>query len=162
MIAPGRESGLIRTAACALPTALSLSRKENPAMSISCEKSNSKRMAIVLASAALVLALSSTLRAQRGDVPQQMPQQRNPDMQIRALESETETARNNRDPQLVLAEVNEDFGRLRAIDDDFKLAIKAADAPDYKRIEDSSAELKKRATRLKADLVFPAPARDEN
>jgi hypothetical protein len=82
-----------------------------------------------------------------------------PDRQVRSQEIEAE--RTKRDPQLIMAEVNEDFSRLRALEDEMKLVIKTGGTPDYKRIMESSVEIKKRAARLKANIVFPPPPKDE-
>ena len=82
-----------------------------------------------------------------------------PDRQVRSQEIEAERTR--RDPQLIMAEVNEDFSRLRALDEEMKLVIKTGGVPDYKRIMESSVEIKKRATRLRANIVFPPPPKDE-
>ncbi|HEX8140713.1 MAG TPA: hypothetical protein VF544_24315 [Pyrinomonadaceae bacterium] len=119
---------------------------------------------MLLSSIALLLALSSSVWAQRlpqRTLPDNVPRQRDPTAQVRA--QEIEASRTPRDPQLIMAEVNEDFGRLRAVDEELKLASTAAAAgPDYKQVASSSTEAKKRATRLKANLVFPQPPKNEN
>jgi hypothetical protein len=115
---------------------------------------------VVFAAFTLILCIQSSLRAQGGrSLPENVPTQGDPDRQVRSQEIEAE--RLKRDPQLVMAEINEDFGRLRVISDEMKLATKATAAPDYKLISDSSVEIKKRATRLKANIVFPPPPKDE-
>jgi hypothetical protein len=128
-------------------------------MNTSYLNSGMNRTLILLSSIALVLALSSSVLAQRS-LPDNIPRQTDPNQRVRALE--IEASRTQRDPQLIMAEVNEDFARLRAVDNELKLAIKATAAPDYKRVADSSAEAKKRATRLKANLVFPQAPKNEN
>ena len=118
------------------------------------------RMMFVFAAFALILCIQSSPRAQAGrSLPENVPMQGDPDRQVRAQEIEAERAR--RDPQLIMAEINEDFGRLRVLSEEMKLAMKATAAPDYKRIAGSSAEIKKRATRLRANIVFPPPPKDE-
>ena len=123
--------------------------------------SNVNRMMLVFAAITLILCIQSSLRAQGGrTLPENVPRQGDPDRQVRSQEIEAE--RPKRDPQLVMAEINEDFGRLRVISEEMKTATKAtAAAPDYKLISDSSVEIKKRATRLKANIVFPPPPKDE-
>ena len=81
------------------------------------------------------------------------------DAQIRSLEIERE--RRMRDPQLIMAEVNEDFSRLRELNEQLTKATASADALDYKYISESTAEIKKRSTRLKTNLVLPEPKQDE-
>ena len=122
--------------------------------------SNVNRIVVVFAAFTLILCLQTSLHAQAGrSLPENVPTQGDPDRQVRAQEIEAERAK--RDPQLVMAEINEDFGRLRVLSEEMKLAMKAAAAPGYKRIADSSAEIKKRATRLRANIVFPPPPKDE-
>jgi hypothetical protein len=129
-------------------------------MNTSYINSGGNRMVTILTGIALVLALSSSVRAQR-TLPDNVPRQTDPDRQVRS--QEIEASRTERDPQLIMAEVNEDFERLRAVDEELKLAIKAtATAPDYKQVADASAEARKRAMRLKANLVLPQPLKNEN
>jgi hypothetical protein len=130
-------------------------------MNTSYTKSKVKCLVFPLTVFALMLLLAPSLRAQGGgrSLPENVPQQGDPDRQVRSQEIEAE--RRRRDPQLILAEINEDFSRLRVLSDEIKLAIKSSGAQDYQHIEDSSVELKKRATRLRADIVFPPPPKDE-
>jgi hypothetical protein len=51
-----------------------------------------------------------------------------------------------------MSEVNEDFDRLRAINDEIKTAM-AAPQLDYKKISDNALETKKRGTRLRTNLT---------
>jgi hypothetical protein len=127
-------------------------------MNTSYTKSNVNRLILPLAAFALIVLLAPSTRAQRS-LPENIPQQGDPDRQVRAQEIEAE--RTKRDPQLIMAEVNEDFSRLRALDDEMKLVIKTGGTPDYKRIMESSVEIKKRAARLKANIVFPPAPKDE-
>jgi hypothetical protein len=122
---------------------------------------NSKvnKPALVFAAVTLILLLPPSLEAQtRRTLPENVPVEKDPDKRNRAQEIEVERAR--RDPQVIMAEVNEDFGRLNAIDEQLKLVIKSPPA-DYKKIADSSAEIKKRATRLKANLIFLFTTKEE-
>ena len=67
-----------------------------------------------------------------------------------------------RDAKTVMSEINEDFERLRAISEGFRQANSPAVPLDYKTISLKSAEVKKRATRLRANLVgLPKPEKEE-
>ena len=67
-----------------------------------------------------------------------------------------------RDGKTVMAEINEDFARLRAIDEGFRQANSPAVPLDYKAISLKSAEVKKRATRLRTNLSgLPKPEKEE-
>jgi len=69
---------------------------------------------------------------------------------IRAMEIGAGTPK---DSKTIMAEVNEDFDRIRAINNDVKTATSSNASLSYKSISDSAVEIKKRATRLKADLT---------
>jgi len=67
-----------------------------------------------------------------------------------------------KDSNTVLAEVNDDFGRLRAINDDFKVLVSSTTPLNFKSLADSSVEIKKRGTRLKANLAgLPKAEKEE-
>jgi hypothetical protein len=67
-----------------------------------------------------------------------------------------------RDAKSVMTEINEDFERLRAIDEGFRQGNAPAVPLDYKTISLKSAEVKKRATRLRANLSgLPKPEKEE-
>ena len=67
-----------------------------------------------------------------------------------SLENDSRKAK--RDPQTIMSEVNEDFDRLRAINDEIKTSM-AAPQLDYKKISDNALEIKKRGTRLRTNLT---------
>jgi hypothetical protein len=60
-----------------------------------------------------------------------------------------------RDPQLAFAQIKEDFRRLQVLNNDVMRAVSATREPNYKSISDSAKEIRKRAARLKLNLVFP-------
>lgn len=66
---------------------------------------------------------------------------------------EADSRRGKRDAQSIMAEVNEDFTRLRALNDDIKVAASATSPLDYKAISDNAMEIKKRGTRLRVNLA---------
>lgn len=82
------------------------------------------------------------------------------DQQVSALEREKQR---QRDPQEVMAEVNEDMGRLKALNAGLAPQLTAtAQQLNYKSITEGMAEIKKRSTRLRTDLiVLPAVEKDE-
>lgn len=115
----------------------------------------------MIAAAAIVTLFSATpLRAQIGGPANTGPGLSGRDRDINNREAEMSNLErqgkpaNRRDQQVIMAEVNEDFERLRAIDEEMQTALKAA--LDYKQVAQTSAEVKKRATRLKTNLTFPA------
>ncbi len=113
----------------------------------------------LLAAAAFVCAAQTLARAQAqpsGPPPQNLDMR---EQQIRSMELEKERAR--RDPQAILTEINEDLRRLQALNDEVAHAAAADARPDYKSVLDSTAEVKKRALRLKTDLALPPGAKEE-
>jgi hypothetical protein len=60
-----------------------------------------------------------------------------------------------RDPQLSFAQIREDFRRLQVLNNDVMRAVSSGGEPNYKSISDSAKEIRRRAARLKLNLVFP-------
>ena len=113
---------------------------------------------IAVSSFAFIIATAADARAQRAEAAPQRDLS-STERDIRALETATEK---KKDAKATMAEINEDFGRLRAINDEFKSASSSGAALNYKSISDTSVEIKKRATRLKTNLAgLPRPEKDE-
>jgi hypothetical protein len=58
-----------------------------------------------------------------------------------------------RDAKTIMTEVNEDFARIRVINEDIKMVSSTNGPLNYKSLLDTSVEIKKRATRLKTNLA---------
>lgn len=56
-----------------------------------------------------------------------------------------------------LPQIKEDFERIQFINREMMKSVFAANLVDYQQILKTSAEIKKRATRLKANLAYPEP-----
>ncbi|MFN2491745.1 MAG: hypothetical protein ABR501_02540 [Pyrinomonadaceae bacterium] len=65
------------------------------------------------------------------------------------------------EPQLLLREINEDFARLQVVNNEVKLKAFTNPVLDFKYVSDAAAEIKKRSTRLRTNLVFPERAKPE-
>jgi len=104
--------------------------------------------------AAFICATTSTLRAQRGQ----------PDLTVREhqmSELEREKTR-KREPTELLAEVNEDMGRLKTLNQKISAQAAATDQElNYRSIVDNLAEINTRAKRLGSDLALPQAEKDE-
>jgi len=123
-------------------------------------RTHSRRRApgFLLAGAALSVVLAAGVTAQvRSSRP--MPPTRDLESSERDLSAlERESNAKKRDSKTVMAEINEDFERLRAISEGFR----QANPPDYKTVSLNSAEVKKRATRLRTNLSgLPKPEKEE-
>ena len=124
-------------------------------------KSTMSVLTIIAAAAIITLSSATPLRAQIGGGsvgggPGLSGRDRdinNREAEMAANEKQGRPAA-KRDPQMIMAEVNEDFDRLRAIDEEMQTTLKAD--LDYKQVAQTSAEVKKRATRLKTNLNLPA------
>jgi hypothetical protein len=67
-----------------------------------------------------------------------------------------------RDPQEVMAEVNEDLTHLKALSGGISTHAAATDQPlNYHSIVENVTEIKKRSTRLRTDLALPQAEKDE-
>jgi hypothetical protein len=69
---------------------------------------------------------------------------------VRAMEI---SANAPKDSKTILAEVNEDFNRLRAINDEIKTVASSSAPMTYKSISEAAVEMKKRGTRLRVNLA---------
>src|SRR5687767_6144263 len=65
-----------------------------------------------------------------------------------------------RSPEIT-AQVNEDFDGLQAVYNQIVIAMSANEALDYKFISMATADIKKRASRLKNNLALPQPKNNE-
>lgn len=125
-------------------------------------KSAMSALTIIAAVAIITLTSATPLRAQIGGQVGSGPGLSGRDRDINNREAEMSNLErqgkpaSKRDPQMIMAEVNEDFDRLRAIDEEMQTTLSSKTALDYKHVADTSAEVKKRATRLKTNLTFPA------
>jgi len=69
-------------------------------------------------------------------------------------------APSNRDRTLVLAQIREDFSRIQLVNDDLIDAMSGKTAFDPRTIARAASEIKRRAKRLKQNLVLPSPPKD--
>jgi hypothetical protein len=116
----------------------------------------------LLACAAMSAALAAGVNAQVVRSSRPMPPTRDITSSERDLSALERDAAPKRDSKTVMGEINEDFARLRAIDEGFRQANAPAGPLDYKTISLKSAEVKKRATRLRSNLSgLPKPEKEE-
>lgn len=112
--------------------------------------------------AVFICAAAISLRAQRTPPNQTgtLAGSVSRDQQVSALEREKQR---KRDPQEVMAEINEDMGRLKALSAGLAPQASATDQQlNYKSITEGMTEIKKRSTRLRTDLaVLPPVEKDE-
>jgi hypothetical protein len=80
--------------------------------------------------------------------------------QLTMIEKDRRRAVKN-DPRLSLTQIKEDFRRLQVLNNEVMRAVSSRDQLDYKYISESAREIKKRAARLKINLVFPEAGSDE-
>ena len=117
----------------------------------------------VIRLAVVSLALATPLLAQQNPPNPAPPtldsrsELRDRDMNVTLLERGKDEARNR---QSVLTQMNEDFARIQSADKDVLSAVSTEGAPDYKRISDGLADIRKRAIRLRDNLVLPPAGKD--
>ena len=61
----------------------------------------------------------------------------------------------SREPRLAFAQIREDFLRLQVVNNDLAKAVSGGGQLDLKLVAKSASEIKKRAERLKENLVLP-------
>ncbi|HEX8151176.1 MAG TPA: hypothetical protein VF591_28595 [Pyrinomonadaceae bacterium] len=127
--------------------------------------------ALAALAAALLVPPAPFARAQsRGGHPPRRPnsqstlprETRAPSIRERQLimaEMEKEAAKPPADgrPALPLDQIAEDFERIQAVNNRMMAAVMRSDSPDYRLVSDSTAEIRKRAARLKSGLSLPEP-----
>lgn len=105
----------------------------------------------------VIAVIATAVFAARGNVyGQDTVHERN----VRAME--IDAGNSAKDSKTILAEVNKDLERLRAINDEFKRVNSSSESLNYKSLAENSVELKKRGNRLRANLAgLPKPAKEE-
>jgi hypothetical protein len=84
--------------------------------------------------------------------------------QFKILEMEREAAkpRTTEQEKLALAQIAEDFERMQVINNKMLGAAMAVATPDYESIAETTAEIKRRANRMKDNLRLPKGTADES
>ena len=119
---------------------------------------NSKPTVIFVFAFGLIALTTTTVFAQGGQLTGMSQRDRNlleREAQLTMVERGGGKREVKRDPQLLLSQINEDFGRLQAVNNEVKLKISKDPTFDFKAISDAAAEVKKRSIRLRTNLVFP-------
>lgn len=107
----------------------------------------------------VIAVIATAVFAARGNVYGQRTAQ-GAERNVRAME--IDAANSVRDSKTILAEINEDLERLRAINDEFKRANSSSESLNYKSLAENSVEIKKRGNRLRANLAgLPKPGKEE-
>jgi hypothetical protein len=85
------------------------------------------------------------------------------DLQLRGLVNEKNLDQSQDQNQLrqVIEQTKVDFERIQVIDRGLMLAVIANNGFDYKSLTESTAELRKRARRLKDNMRLPPPAEEQ-
>lgn len=65
------------------------------------------------------------------------------------------------DPRLAFEQIRDDFRRIQIVNKEVMQAVTSGNGLDYKYISEATAEIKKRAARLKLNMVFPEAEKDE-
>lgn len=125
-----------------------------------------KGIFLPIAIVAFITLSATNLYAQQGAIPRPgglSDRDRNlleRETQLTMIEKERRRFARN-DPKLAYSQIREDFRRLQILNNNVMRTVSLSDEPDYKYISDSVREIKKRALRLKINLVFPEAERDE-
>lgn len=74
--------------------------------------------------------------------------------QLRMLEKQRQRTVKT-DPKLAFEQIREDFRRIQIVNQEVIRSVSTGNGLDYKYISEASAEIKKRAARLRMNLIFP-------
>lgn len=101
---------------------------------------------------------STTRRPGRGGAPDPVRAELEREMMLRELEEGGSRKPAERQaPQHIFARMSEDFMRIQIVNNELVRAASRAEALDLKFVAKSASEIKKRAQRLKSDMVLPEP-----
>lgn len=81
--------------------------------------------------------------------------------QLRMLEKQRRAPLKT-DPRLAFAQIRDDFRRIQIVNQEVMQAVSSGNGLDYKYISEATAEIKKRAARLKLNMVFPESEKEES
>ena len=113
---------------------------------------------LVTVGGVFVCAAATTAHAQAG--PRQI---KSGERENSARENEAMAPTRKRNPQEVMAEVNEDLLHLRTLNDGISTHAAATNQTlNYKSIVENVTEIKKRSTRLKTDLALPQDEKNKS
>lgn len=76
---------------------------------------------------------------------------------LRMLDKQVRRPAERLEPQMALAQIREDFWHIQVVDKDIAQAVLSGVPLDPKFIAKSAADIKKRAGRLKVNLILPEP-----
>lgn len=92
---------------------------------------------------------------------QRAPSIREREFKILEMEREAAKPRTPEGEKLALAQIAEDFERIQVINNKMMSAAMSAAAPDYASIADTTAEIRKRANRIRDNLRLPKAESEE-
>jgi hypothetical protein len=73
------------------------------------------------------------------------------------MQREAARPRAERRAALPLGQIAEDFERMQTVNNRMMVAVMRSDSPDYGLVSDATAEIRKRAARLRSNLPLPEP-----
>jgi hypothetical protein len=121
---------------------------------------------LVIAVVAFSTFFAATLQAQQpmpmrpGGISERDRNLLERETQLTMIERDRKRAVKN-DPKLAFAQIRDDFRRLQVLNNEVMRAVSSGVEPDYKSVSDSAKEIRKRAARLKLNLVFPEAEKEE-
>ena len=80
--------------------------------------------------------------------------------QLEMLERMAREPAERPEPRLALAQIKEDYARIQVVNNALAQAVSGGGTLDLKFVAKSASEIKKRAARLKLNLVLPEPEKD--
>ncbi|MGH9759437.1 MAG: hypothetical protein ACREDR_32525 [Blastocatellia bacterium] len=122
------------------------------------------RLATFASSLVFVIWFAAPTLAQSNSKPpmdpnEELRNQNNREMEVRALELSRDPADPNAPPKVTEAAINQvkdDFAQLQAINAQVMREYGSGEAPDYKKLLDEMKDINKRARRLNSSLMLPA------
>ncbi len=121
---------------------------------------------IVIAAIAVLLVLpaenSAMAQGRRRAGPSERERQmRDRELALRNLERDRNRVTTDQQLRLPYEQINEDFKRIQIVNNELMSAAYGSAALDFRNVSEATAEIKRRASRLKTNLVLPDIDKDE-
>lgn len=116
---------------------------------------------------AIILTLPVNGAAQKSTPPPSQDRSKTyePSRELRGREANITLMEHGKDEtvrlEAIQKQMNEDFARIQALNADLAGAYALSGSPDYNRILEGSTEIKKRASRLKNNLMLPPGEKED-
>jgi hypothetical protein len=126
--------------------------------------------ALLVITPLLILALPTKAQTGRGTAPSpgpktsealRLPSVRERQLKMDEIEREAARPRTKEEERLALSQIAEDFKRIQILNNKMMSTTMTAATPDYENVANTTAEIRKRANRIRNNLSLPNAVSEE-